>query len=180
MSLYSQHAANWKSCRACNLCETRKTVVLARGTVPCDMLFVGEAPGASENVLGKPFVGPAGKLLDKIIAEALQERCTFAFTNLVACIPLGDDGEKTKEPSLESIQACSSRLQEFIDLCRPKVIVAVGLLSQEHLVASDELPVVSIYHPAGILRADVSQRGLMIQKCVVTLSDALEDYCARD
>lgn len=152
----------------------------------------------SEDVLGKPFVGPAGKLLDEIIAAALDKAgaevdsggftpwgspinvwspadVRIAFTNLVACIPLGGDGAKTAEPTKESIEACRERLEEFITLAMPKLVVCVGKLAEKHLPIYWEGPKVEITHPAAILRADVSQKGLLIQKCIVTLADAVSD-----
>lgn len=70
-SRYSIHVENWSDCRACELHLGRRNVVLARGALPCDVLFVGEAPGKSEDTVGAPFVGPAGQLLDTIVAGAL-------------------------------------------------------------------------------------------------------------
>ena len=93
---YQQHVAKWKNCEQCDLHCHRKRVVLCRGTVPCKILFVGEAPGASEDVVGKPFMGPAGKLLDSMLEEAgfNEGPVSYAMTNLTACIPL--DEEHTK------------------------------------------------------------------------------------
>jgi DNA polymerase len=64
MSRWSEHVERWKDCMACGLCRQRYRICLGRGTVPCDVLFIGEAPGAVENAQGLPFVGPAGQLLD--------------------------------------------------------------------------------------------------------------------
>lgn len=207
-SLYQLHVEKWKDCNLCPLCETRNKVVLARGQIPCDVLMVGEAPGNSENVLGRPFVGPAGKLLDEIIAEALKGLgetvdiggfdgqgiplmdwasldLRIAFTNLVACIPLGEEGKKTAEPSKESILACSERLIEFTMICKPRLIVRVGELSRKWVATLfdnaqvwdklDKPAVITITHPAAILRADVTQKSLAIQRCIVTLRDAFQN-----
>lgn len=73
-SKWSVFVERWKDCTACGLCEHRQKVVLARGSVPCDILFIGEAPGESEDCLGQPFVGPAGQLLDRIVRLALPYR----------------------------------------------------------------------------------------------------------
>lgn len=190
-SPWQRHKERWSDCRECPLCERRTNVVLTRGSLPCDVLFVGEAPGQSEDVLGKPFVGPAGKLLDEIIAKSMfgpgyvktGRELTYAMTNLVACIPLGEDGAKTAEPPEESIKACAGRLREIVDIADPKLIVCVGLLSTKWVPklcrpgkdVESWAPIVSIVHPAAILRADVSQRGLMIQRTVVTLADAVSE-----
>lgn len=172
---YSEHKAKWKDCQLCPLGKTRTRIVLARGTVPCKVLFIGEAPGASEDSHGVPFIGPAGHLLDRIIKEALPPFTTFALTNLVACIPLGDDGNKTAEPSKESITACQDRLWEFVEMCQPELVVLVGTLSKKHFGTSDQWATTDIIHPAAILRMDVSQKGLAIQRSIVRISTALEN-----
>jgi len=144
--------------------------------MPCEILLVGEAPGSSENMLGKPFCGPAGKLLDHIMLQAWGEHYRdYALTNLVACIPLLKDesGRKSKlsDPPKEAIEACAPRLDEFLEIARPDAIVAVGKLSKKHLGSR---AVAGIVHPAAILRADVSQRGLAIQQSIVILRDVQE------
>ena len=180
---WQKHKQNWSECTFCNLCEKRDRVVLAKGTVPCDILFIGEAPGPSENVIGQPFVGPAGKLLDQIIAEAIDlDSWRIAFTNLIACIPLDDANKKFAEPTKESIAACSPRLNEFVRLCKPRMIVRVGKLTEKHVpgwtqfgLSENHGPMTGIIHPAAILRADVSQQGLLYQAAVATLADAVSE-----
>lgn len=176
MSLFKRHRAEWDSCERCELCSKRKHVVLARGQVPCDVLFVGEAPGASEDVLGKPFVGPAGQLLDRIVLQARGgSQVRIAFTNLISCIPLGEDGNKTAEPSLEAINACRPRLDQFVTLCKPKAVVLVGKLAAKHFPDQHLYLTTVITHPAAILRADIANRGLMIQNCIVAINDLIQE-----
>ncbi len=173
---YKQHREKWKNCKECDLCERRTKVVLARGTIPCDVLFVGEAPGVSEDVLGRPFVGPAGKLLDKIIKEAMimaRVSLPIAFTNLICCIPKDGDNQKVTEPPKYAVDACADRLYEFEELCDPDLIVLVGKLPSKYY--STTVGTIAIVHPAAILRMDVSQKGLQIQRAVVTLADAFEE-----
>lgn len=193
-SVFQQHVLDWTDCRRCSLCDGRKNVVLARGKVPCDMLFVGEAPGESEDALAKPFIGPAGKLLDQIIAASIPSHIRLAFTNLVACIPRpeegGDETEKRKrklgEPPDETIIACAPRLTEFVRMCSPKVIVCVGALARDWLNSSKVSPgynvmggfqglMIDIHHPAFLLRANKANQGLLIQQCVIRLRDAVSD-----
>jgi len=174
---YQAHRKKWIDCTACPLHQGRTQVVLARGHLPADILFVGEAPGASEDVLGRPFVGPAGHLLDSIVDQALDAvpGIGVAFTNLVACIPkTGATTAKIGEPPAQAIQACNPRLLELIDLCHPQLIVGVGVLATKHLEALDSsmVMVISIVHPAAILRMDISQRGLAIQRATIALEDA--------
>jgi len=191
LELFTQ---KWR--RGCGSDQCSKArVVLFKGTIPCDLLFIGEAPGESENVLGRPFMGPAGKLLDSIIADAglngtmLPEgeyakddppmRC--AFTNVVCCIPRESDGEKAKEPEHEQILQCQGRLSEFIQLANPRLVVCVGALARDYTdpflkdacPIQEDVPRVAITHPAHILRANVTNRGLMRQRAVVTLRNAV-------
>ncbi len=87
MNAYTNYRAKWKDCQRCKSSNSRTEIVLARGKVPAPILFIGEAPGASEDALGKPFIGPAGKVLDDIITVALDGQYDYALTNLVACYP---------------------------------------------------------------------------------------------
>lgn len=192
MVTFKQHRERWKSCTECTLCERRKKVVLARGTVPCDVLFIEEAPGQSEDVLGVPFVGPAGQLLDGIIEQSdlPQSGLTWAFTNLVACIPKDETNTKTAEPAKEHMDACFKRLKEFVRLCKPRVIINVGKLSKQYIYGEamfsksggDKVEWLredqfirfgEITHPAAILRADITQRGLMAQRAEAIISEVV-------
>lgn len=174
-SPWQQFKSKWENCSNCSLCEVRKNIVLCKGKVPCDVLFVGEAPGLNEDALGIPFVGPAGKLLDQQIGEALVNSCNeelrVCFTNLVCCIPK-INGRKTGEPPKETVAACSARLDEFLCLCKPRMTVAVGDLAKKNLA---ELADVSITHPAAILRAEIVRKDLMDHKVVVILENALRE-----
>jgi len=174
-SSWKRFKAAWENCDQCELCTVRKSIVLARGKIPCDILFVGEAPGASEDAIGLPFIGPAGKLLDSQIAEALENadkhELRLCFTNLVCCIPK-EGGIKIGEPSKEHIDACRQRLEEFMFLCDPRLVVAVGDLSKKWLGNKSE---VSITHPAAILRAEIVRQALMRQKVVVILENAFRE-----
>jgi len=173
--------AKHKDCKACDLCNHRNRIVLAKGKIPCDILFVGEAPGASEDVLGQPFVGPAGKLMHKLIDDAQEQarvNARLAFTNLVCCIPKDEEKTKVHAPNKTQIQACYNRLSEFVELCKPQVMVAVGSIAEKNLTTLFvEHDVRGIAHPAGILRADISQRQLSCQRCVATLVDVFESLC---
>lgn len=188
-TLYQQHKKKWSECTDCLLCEGRTKVVIAKGTIPCDILFIGEAAGVSEDIIGKPFVGPAGKLLHNIIDqtlgpinEQLEVPLTIAFTNLVCCIPLDEGGDKVSEPPDEAIRACQPRLKEFIRIAKPKLLIAVGDLADSYLspdyrfAIKHKLPWEKIKHPAAILRSNWSQQGLEVQKCRMRLRDAIERH----
>lgn len=178
MGRWNLYKEKWKDCKACELCDTRERIVLGRGKIPCDILFVGEAPGTSENLLGKPFIGPAGHLLNEIIELSVPNNIRLAFTNLIGCIPLDENLNKVKQPHKEHIKACRPRLVEFVELCNPKAFVYVGKLSEKEfpkIVEVGDRLSTSIIHPAAILRADNSQKGLSIQLCCVRLQDLCDD-----
>lgn len=183
---WAQFKERWQNCTACPLAGCRNKIVLAKGKIPCDVLFIGEAPGPSEDVIGQPFVGPAGKLLDQMINEAAQTihgvmEWKYAFTNLVCCIPKEEKGgSKFGEPPKEAIVACRKRLMEFINLCQPQLIVMVGKLAGKYLPSQHDLGgcewlggelllFAELVHPAAILRADISTKGLLYQRNVAEL-----------
>ncbi len=185
-SAYAAHVARWADGCGAEICPMARRC-LARGTVPCDVLFVGQSPGDSENVIGQPFVGPAGQLLDRIINESLLSHpLTYAITNMVACLPRDEQGKKTDEPSVLDIESCAPRLQEFVRICdeggRLKLIVRVGTVARDWLDPSTHIRVklhrdieqVHIDHPAGILRDNIANRGLRVQRAVIILRSALE------
>ena len=184
MTPFQKHKKKWRNCERCDLYERRSKVVLCRGKLPCDILFVGEAPGISEDVLGRPFVGPAGKLLDRIIERAIGTDFRLAFTNLVGCIPKGEDGKKLTEPEPKCIKKCSSRLKELVLIAKPELVFCVGKLSAKHMfdtiVGSAAPTLVNIVHPAAILRADITQQGLMIQRVEVTIRQSVLEYLNYD
>jgi uracil-DNA glycosylase len=210
VSPYADFVSRWQGCTGCELHAGRSYVVLARGTVPCDVLLVGEGPGHSEDTLGLPFCGSAGFLLDRIVERSLDNyeaatgraRPSVAFTNLVCCLPVGEDDAKATEPPVDAIRSCSHRLREFVELCQPRLVVAVGKLAETYLDgkllgsvwhseskrgrrlsmyaqgrhAGSEIPRCAILHPAAILRQLEVQRGLSVQRCVVTLTNAMEEF----
>ena len=200
---WAEHRERYRKGCGSDHCKTARNVCLARGSVPCDVLFVGEAPGFRENDLGVPFVGPAGQLLDEMVAEALGEilLCTgtgryvehcpmncphedrrprVAFTNVVGCIPLQDGGDKFKEPDYGQVLDCSGRLAEFVALANPRLLVACGKVAYDAFdpkyKGSVPFPngckLISVHHPAYILRANAAQQGLLRRKWVVTVSNA--------
>lgn len=179
MSTWTDHVERWRDCRLCTLCDQRSNIVLARGDIPCDVLFIGEAPGASEDALGLPFKGPAGNLLDQIVERAVPKELRVAFTNLVACYPAEAKARGDNEPEIDEIKACRPRLNEFIALATPKVIVLVGTLAQNY-VPHDAYgrihgaDVVDIVHPAHILaHLPQVQKQMAVNKCVVSIRSAV-------
>lgn len=182
---WKTHKAKWLGCKDCELCEKRSRVVLGKGVIPCDILFVGEAPGASEDAIGKPFVGPAGKLMDELLEEALanlgmtepRDRPKMAWTNLIGCIPRYKPGE-VGQPKRKEIEACSPRLNEVVQLAKPKAIVMVGKLSSKWcptFIDYDFEYSIDITHPAAILRESPARKSLSMDRIVVQLTELLED-----
>ena len=182
---WAAHKSKWKDCKDCKLCDKRRRVVLGRGVLPCDVLFVGEAPGTSEDALGKPFVGPAGKLLDELIDAALanlgmdspRDRPRMAWTNMVACIPKYKPGEVGQPKRLE-IEACSGRLNELVQLAKPQAIVMVGKLASQwapKFIDYDFEYSIDLTHPASVLRESPARKGLSIDRIEIQLTELFED-----
>lgn len=206
MITWLQHVEKWKDCTKCPLAQQRSNIVLARGTVPCDVLFIGEAPGQSEDAIGQPFVGPAGLLLDNpslehpgIVQHALPchkewvsdptykhgtiERWVMdlrvAFTNLVACFPAEAKARGDNEPELAEIRACRPRLEEFIALAQPRLVVRVGSLASDYAQHDSYgriqgAEVIDIVHPANILRMPLAQKQMAVQRVIVVIKNAVE------
>lgn len=172
-----QHVEKWQSCQRCPLAQQRGNICLARGTLPCDVLFCGEAPGMSEDALGQPFMGPAGHLMDQIIRRALEthSNVTYVLTNLVACFPREAKQRGDNEPERGEIYECRPRLIEFVNIARPRLIVTVGDLAGQYSQFDSSIPFLSIVHPAYILaRLPTAQKGMAANKCAVQIRTAVE------
>jgi len=150
------------SCTACGLHVKRNKTVFGTGDEQAGWLFVGEGPGADEDVQGEPFVGQAGRLLDNMLAAiGLRRGANVYIANIVKCRPPGN-----RNPEPGEAQACSAYLQRQIELIRPKLIVALGkvaavnLLGREASIAALRgqvlehrgVPLIVTYHPAYLLR----------------------------
>ena len=189
-----QHVEKWKDCTRCDLSANRQKVVIGRGSLPCDLLFIGEAPGDSENIVGKPFVGPAGRLLDYMIEKVLkrfpEEKMRVAITNLVGCIPKTEEGEKFTGLLIEEecIKACGVRVAEFVEMAQPKLMIFVGKLATDWLTPGYKhsiklptkedgkvIPYESITHPSALLRLDITRQEMAIRSNIVKVIEAVED-----
>jgi hypothetical protein len=79
--------SEWVGCRRCELCRSRQRVVFGRGSIPADVLLIGEAPGRTEDIRGVPFIGAAGELLDRALSEMGKQQATYYITNIVGIRP---------------------------------------------------------------------------------------------
>ena len=187
-SRYQAYKQQWKDCKKCSLHKTRLRIVHCRGKLPCDIFFLGEAPGDSENLLGRPFVGPAGKLLDRIIAKAVGSLdLRMAFGNLLGCIPFDDEGKKVKhlanhKAAMKWVEACRPRLHDLLRIANPDLLVYVGKMAAAHswMGETKDRRVISIVHPSAILQTDIMQRGLLIQRTIVDLEEAIQENFGDD
>ena len=152
------------ACRKCELHQSRTHTVFGCGNPDADWLFVGEAPGQHEDLQGQPFVGRAGKLLDMMIAALGMEREEVFIANVLKCRPPGN-----RDPQPREIEQCEPYLHRQLARIRPKVIVALGRISAQALLKTDEplgklrgrvhqygadnIPLVATYHPAYLLRS---------------------------
>jgi len=159
-------AARAEACRACGLWRGRRRLVFGEGNPAPRLLFVGEGPGREEDRVGRPFVGRAGALLDRMIRAMGFTRGEVYIANAVKCRP-----PENRTPTAEEMEACRPLLEEQIRILRPRVIVALGapaartLLKREegitalrgraHPYPGDEgIPVVPTFHPAYLLRKE--------------------------
>jgi uracil-DNA glycosylase len=158
-------------CKACPLWKTGTQTVFGEGSPKAEVMFVGEQPGDQEDKAGKPFVGPAGKLLDKAMEEAGIDRSLAYVTNVVKHFKWKAQGKRRihQKPSWSEIAACSPWLETELAVVKPRVLVCLGATAAQALlgrqfrvtqhrgepIASDLAPVViATVHPSSILRAD--------------------------
>ncbi|HAH07805.1 MAG TPA: uracil-DNA glycosylase [Elusimicrobia bacterium] len=164
------------SCRLCALGSQRLNAAFGVGSPEARVMLIGEGPGYEEDRQGVPFVGPAGQLLDKILASIGLSRDTVYITNIVKCHPMEDPSDPGKRgndrpPSPEESAACRPYLDEQIRLVRPEALVTLGAPAAKVLLATQEgitrlrgrwreyqpaggepIPLLPTYHPAYLLR----------------------------
>ena len=117
------------ACMECQLCATRNTVVVDRGSPTARLLLVGEAPGASEDAEGQAFVGAAGKLLDELLAEASVPLDRFLIANILKCRPANNDfpgDAKSRFKVEDTVLKCLPWLDQQVEIVQPKAIVLIG------------------------------------------------------
>jgi len=120
------------ACTACGLADGRLNVVFGDGSPSADVVFVGEAPGAQEDEQGLPFVGPSGKLLERLLGEIGLRREDVYIANVVKCRP-----PKNRDPRPDEIEACKGYLRKQLSLIDPKVVVTLGNFSSKLLLNTE-------------------------------------------
>lgn len=154
-------AAVVRGCRKCPLCEGRTQAVPGEGDPRARLVVVGEGPGQTEDQTGRPFVGRAGELLDKILLSIEVPRASAYILNIVKCRP-----PQNRAPLPDEIAACLPYLHRQLALLRPKVILAAGTTAAAALLHTrkglgqlrgqvhryGDVPLVVTYHPAALLR----------------------------
>jgi len=148
-------------CPRCRLCETRQHVVFGEGPTTAELMVIGEAPGAEEDLRGLPFQDRAGKLLDDLLASVGFSRDSVYICSVIKCRP---PGNRTPEP--DEVEACAPYLQRQVELVRPGAILALGGFAAQTLLASTTplsrlrgsehhylgVPLVPSYHPSALIR----------------------------
>jgi uracil-DNA glycosylase family protein len=165
-------AAAAEGCQACDLYARATQTVFGEGAAASTVMLVGEQPGDREDIEGRPFVGPAGRLLDSALAAAGIDRSRVYVTNIVKHFRWVARGKRRihQAPNRAEVAACSPWLRAEIAAVRPRVIVALGATAAKGLIGSSfkvtedrgqvievpslPVPVVATVHPASILRSE--------------------------
>ncbi len=159
-----------RNCQKCTLAATRLNVVFGEGGISSRILFIGEAPGATEDETGKPFCGKAGNILDGLLSRAGLKREDIYIANILKCRPPGN-----RNPEVEEINVCSGYLDQQVDLIEPRIIGCLGNFSTRYImekfglknkvqgiskihgqvfitpVSQGSLKIVPLYHPATVI-----------------------------
>jgi len=154
-------AAIASGCTSCRLASTRTTVVFGDGDPDADVMFVGEAPGFHEDQQGVPFVGAAGKLLERLLGEIGLKREEVYIANVLKCRPPGN-----RDPLADEIESCKVYLRKQLELIDPRVVITLGNFATKLLLKRDvgitqlrgqvfpwwHRQLVPMLHPAAALR----------------------------
>ena len=185
-------AADVRGCPLCRLARTRKNAVPGEGQISAKIMFIGEAPGRSEDEKGKPFVGAAGRILDDLLKKAGIERSQVFITNIVKCRP-----PNNRVPKEDELIACRPYLDRQIALIKPKVICILGRTAYSSILGGSSINAnrgkiversgqkyFSTFHPAAViynknllstLEADLKKLAAEINKEEESKA-SLEDY----
>jgi len=168
---YDEVKAIAEKCTKCSLAKGRTKVVFGNGPVPCDLMLIGEAPGADEDLQGLPFVGRAGQLLTQILASVnIKRPDNIYIANTVKCRP-----PDNRAPLAAEQEACAPYLEAQIKYVKPKIILLAGAPAIKAILKTDEpitqlrgkwlklagtdISVMPIFHPAYLLRNPSKEKG---------------------
>lgn len=155
-----------KNCEKCKLCKTRKNIVFGSGNREANIMFIGEGPGADEDEMGMPFVGKAGKLMDKAFEGVGIDREKVYIANIVKCRP-----PSNRNPEDDEAIACLNYLRNQVILVKPKIIVLLGsvalknILGKEYGITASRgkwfekkgILYMPTWHPAALLRDETKK-----------------------
>ncbi len=155
-----------KGCNKCKLFSTRQNIVFGVGNKNTKIMFIGEGPGADEDRLGEPFVGRAGKLMDKAFQIVGLNRDEIYITNIVKCRPPGN-----RNPEEDECQACMNYLRNQVMLIKPQIIVLLGSIALKHILGKEYgitasrgkwvekkgIKYMPTWHPAALLRDETKK-----------------------
>ena len=167
--LLAQFATAAAACRKCEIGSQRRNNVYGEGDPCAELMVIGEGPGETEDLLGRPFVGRAGQLLDKMLNAIGFAREDVYICNTVKCRPTepGPRGPKNRAPSLDEMANCRPFLDEQIEIIQPRVIMALGAPAAKSFLGRDfqitkmrgrwydgpsGIPLMVTFHPAYVLR----------------------------
>lgn len=159
--LLNRVKAKCENCTNCELYKAKTNTVFGTGSSEAKLMFIGEAPGEKEDLSGIPFVGAAGKLLDKFLEFAGIERDSVYIANILKCRP-----PKNRDPLPAEEDACIGFLREQVAIIKPQVIVCLGRISAMKIIKSNfkitaehgkwfkkgSYKLMAVYHPAALLR----------------------------
>ncbi len=158
-------------CKKCSLCNTRTHTVFGRGSENARILFIGEAPGESEDREGKPFVGAAGQLLDHYIDFIGLEEDDFYIANILKCRP-----PRNRDPLPEEEDACLPFLRKQVEILRPEIIVCLGRIAAKRIISPDfritkdhgiwfhrgQQKIIATFHPSALLRDPAKKEAALL------------------
>ncbi len=185
MKTWEEFESECGNCKKCALGETRTNIVIGAGNKNAKIMFVGEAPGESEDLSGVPFVGRAGKLFDKFLYAVDIAREDVYICNMLKCRP-----PKNRDPLPEEMDLCINYLREQVRLVDPKMIVCLGRISAMRLIKPDfkitkehgvwfekgKYLMCAVYHPSLLLRDPRKKEDMLIDmKMIKQKLDELED-----
>lgn len=158
--------AKVNNCRNCKLCNTRMNTVFGEGNEKSNIMFIGEGPGGDEDIQGRPFVGKAGKLMDKAFDIVGIKREDVYIANIIKCRP-----PHNRDPEKDEISGCINYLRNQVMVIKPKIIVLLGRISLQTILGEEYTITVSrgkwqekkgilympTWHPAALLRDETKK-----------------------